>query len=71
MKWSPKIELVGSCTIKRLRGWGWGQQQQQKLKGTTSEAGTEYGVLRAAWEGWEEGPVCPVPWGRVSRMVGR
>lgn len=48
-KWSPKIELAGSCTIRDVRAGAGGKQQ--KLKGATSEAGAECRVLRAAWVG--------------------
>lgn len=58
MERSPKIELVGSCIITEVRAGG---KQQQKLQGPTSEAGAGCRVLRAAREGWEDGPVRPVP----------
>lgn len=60
MERSPEIELVGSCIITEVRA-GAGGKQQKELQGPISEAGAECRVLRAAWEGWEDGPVRPVP----------
>ena len=38
MKWTPKLELMGSCTIREVGAGGRGEQQQQKLKGAPIEA---------------------------------